>query len=79
GGGLHCQYEPSLHADAEERRQLEVALRHALERNEFTLLYQPVVDARSGRVISFEALARWHSADHGSVSPGRFIPLAEDT
>jgi diguanylate cyclase (GGDEF)-like protein/PAS domain S-box-containing protein len=77
GGGVHFGYEPSLHTDAEQRRVLEVALRHALERNEFSLVYQPVVDAISGVVLSFEALARWTSAEHGAVSPARFIPVAE--
>jgi len=43
------------------------------------LHYQPVVDARSEKVVSFEALARWNSAEHGFVSPAKFIPLAEDT
>ena len=79
GGGDHCRFEPVLHASAEERRQLEVALRKALGRDEMELHYQPVVDSRSERVVSFEALVRWNSADHGFVSPGKFIPLAEDT
>lgn len=79
GGGSHCQYEPSLHASAEERRQLEFALRRALERQELLLNYQPVVDANTEQVVSFEALIRWNSADHGFVSPAKFIPLAEDT
>jgi len=79
GGGEHCLFEPMLHASAEERRQLEVALRTALGRNEMLLHYQPVVDARSESVVSFEALVRWNSAEHGFVSPGKFIPLAEDT
>ncbi len=79
GGGQHCEYEPSLHAHAEERRKLEFALRRALERNEFSLMYQPVVDVDSEEVVSFEALLRWNSADHGPISPVRFIPLAEDT
>jgi diguanylate cyclase (GGDEF)-like protein/PAS domain S-box-containing protein len=79
GGGEHCRFEPVLHASAEERRQLEVALRKALGRDEMELHYQPVVDARSERIVSFEALVRWNSADHGFVSPGKFIPLAEDT
>ena len=79
GGGEHCRFEPVLHASAEERRQLEVALRKALGRDEMLLHYQPVVDARSEKVVSFEALVRWNSADHGFVSPGKFIPLAEDT
>lgn len=79
GGGEHFSFEPVLHASAEERRQLEVSLRAALEREEMVLHYQPVVDARSENVVSFEALVRWNSAEHGFVSPGKFIPLAEDT
>ena len=79
GGGEHCGYEPILHASAEERRQLEVSLRTALGRDEMVLHYQPVVDARSEKIVSFEALVRWNSAEHGFVSPGKFIPLAEDT
>jgi diguanylate cyclase (GGDEF)-like protein/PAS domain S-box-containing protein len=79
GGGIHCEYEPSLHANAEEKRQLEHSLRHALERNEMQLHYQPVVDANSEDVVSFEALIRWNSTEHGFVSPAKFIPLAEDT
>jgi diguanylate cyclase (GGDEF)-like protein/PAS domain S-box-containing protein len=79
GGGEHCRFEPALHASAEERRQLEVSLRSALERDELVLHYQPVVDARSEDIVSFEALVRWNSKDHGFVSPGKFIPLAEDT
>lgn len=79
GGGEHCRFEPMLHASAEERRQLEVSLRKALGRDEFVLHYQPVVDARSQNIVSFEALVRWNSEEHGFVSPGKFIPLAEDT
>lgn len=79
GGGQHFNYEPALHANAEERRQLEFALRRALERRELVLNYQPVVDAISENILSFEALVRWNSMEHGLVSPGKFIPLAEDT
>lgn len=79
GGGRHCGYEPSLHAHAEERRKLEFSMRHALERDEFSLMYQPVVDAVSEKVLSFEALLRWNSNEHGFVSPAKFIPIAEDT
>jgi diguanylate cyclase (GGDEF)-like protein/PAS domain S-box-containing protein len=79
GGAKHRTYEPSLHADAEERRKLEFSLRRALEREELSLNFQPVVDAVTERVVSFEALLRWNSKEHGSVSPIKFIPLAEDT
>ncbi|WP_434785005.1 putative bifunctional diguanylate cyclase/phosphodiesterase [Qipengyuania zhejiangensis] len=79
GGGEHRDYEPSLHANAEERRQLEFSLRNALEKDEMVLHYQPVVDSHTEELVSFEALIRWNSSDHGFVSPGKFIPLAEDT
>ena len=79
GGGEYCRFEPLLHASAEERRKLEVSLRKALQREELLLHYQPVVDSRSEKIVSFEALVRWNSEEHGFVSPGKFIPLAEDT
>ena len=79
GGGEFRCFEPVLHASAEERRQLEASLREALGLDEFVLHYQPVVDARSENIVSFEALVRWNSPEHGFVSPGKFIPLAEDT
>ena len=79
GGGAHFEFEQSLHASAEERRKLELSLREALDRDEMVLHYQPVVDANSENVVSFEALVRWNSKEHGFVSPGKFIPLAEET
>lgn len=79
GGGSHFAYMPSFHAVAEERRVLEVSLRHALERDEFLLHFQPVVDANSERLVSFEALVRWQSPEHGLISPAKFVPIAEDT
>ena len=79
GGGEHYVFEPSLHALAEERRQLELSLRDAIDAQEFVLHYQPVVDANSHDIVSFEALVRWNSKDHGFVSPAKFVPLAEDT
>lgn len=79
GGNTYRTYEPALHAHAEERRKLEFALRRALERDEFHVVYQPVVDATNESVVSFEALLRWNNAEHGAVSPAKFVPLAEDT
>jgi diguanylate cyclase (GGDEF)-like protein len=78
GGSAHNAYEPQLHAHAEERRVLEIALRKALERHEFSINYQPVVSADEGRVIGFEALLRWNNPELGNVSPARFVPVAED-
>ena len=78
GGGVFNSYEPQFHAHAEERRVVEIALRKALERNEFEVHYQPVVNAQSGTIESFEALLRWNNPDLGSVSPCKFIPIAEE-
>ncbi|KLI63394.1 putative bifunctional diguanylate cyclase/phosphodiesterase [Aurantiacibacter marinus] len=79
GGGVHHTYVPSLHADAEERRSLEFSLRNAITEGEMSLNFQPVVNAKTEGVVSFEALLRWNSKEHGFVSPTKFIPLAEDT
>jgi diguanylate cyclase (GGDEF)-like protein/PAS domain S-box-containing protein len=59
--------------------QLESELRRAVERNEFRAFYQPIVSLASGRIIGFESLVRWFHPRRGFVSPGQFIPLAEDT
>jgi diguanylate cyclase (GGDEF)-like protein len=72
-------YEPGLHARAEERRKLELALRNAMDAGEFTLAYQPVVAAQSGEITSCEALLRWHNAELGDIPPAKFIPIAEET
>ncbi len=59
--------------------QLESELRRAVERNEFRAFYQPLVSLASGRIVGFEALVRWFHPRRGFISPGHFIPLAEDT
>ncbi len=79
GGNIHHSYQHKLHASAEERRVLEFELRHALERNQLHLEYQPVVDANNDNGITgFEALLRWQNPKFGSVSPAKFIPIAEE-
>ncbi|BBJ22543.1 putative bifunctional diguanylate cyclase/phosphodiesterase [Candidatus Nitrotoga sp. AM1P] len=62
-----------------ERMSIERKLRHAVERQEFCLHYQPQVDLRSGRIIGVEALLRWNNPETGIISPGYFIPIAEET
>jgi diguanylate cyclase (GGDEF)-like protein/PAS domain S-box-containing protein len=62
-----------------EHLMLETGLRRALEREEFVLHFQPIVDLRTQRVISMETLVRWQHPDLGMVSPAKFIPLAEET
>ena len=79
GGNTHHSYQHKLHANAEEKRVLEFELRHALERNQLHLEYQPVVEANGDNGITgFEALVRWNNPKFGLVSPVKFIPVAED-
>jgi diguanylate cyclase (GGDEF)-like protein/PAS domain S-box-containing protein len=79
GAGNYQFYTPEMTARARERLAIESDLRHALERNQLTLHYQPLVDARSGATIGAEALLRWVHPTLGSVPPLNFIPVAEAT
>jgi len=78
--GKNCWrfYEPIFLQEAYEKMMLTNGLRRALERGELSLHYQPQLTVK-GTVIGFEALLRWNSSEHGSVSPIRFIPLAEES
>ncbi len=70
-------YEDRMHVSALGRVQLETELRRALDREEFRVYYQPLVDLRSGRLSGVEALVRWAHPTRGMVSPAEFIPVAE--
>lgn len=72
-------FSAEMQVTAREFVLLEIDLRHAIERNEFVLCYQPQVDARTHRIIGAEALLRWRRPGHGLVPPQTFLPLAEDT
>jgi len=78
GRGRHHFYDPGLHSDAEERRRLEADLRDAVAHGGLELHYQPVVHTTTERITGFEALLRWNHPQKGSLSPSRFIPIAED-
>jgi len=79
GGNCFRFYTAEMNARAERRLTLETGLRHALERGEFLLHYQPQVDIGTGEIIGAEALIRWQHPDWGLVTPADFIPLAEET
>ncbi|CAO3420702.1 putative bifunctional diguanylate cyclase/phosphodiesterase [Azospirillum doebereinerae] len=78
GGNAVCFYTPEMAAAATRRMLLTMHLTHAIERNEMHLVYQPIVD-KTGRVMSAEALLRWTHHSLGPVSPGEFIPVAEES
>jgi diguanylate cyclase (GGDEF)-like protein len=78
GRGVYRFFEPKMDARMKARRTLELALRKALEKGEFELYYQPVVNLRRQDVHCCEALIRWHHPERGIVSPGEFIPVAEE-
>ena len=79
--GRNCWrfFEPEMLKDAYFKWSLTQSLRHALERNELALHFQPQIKLNDNTVIGFEALLRWNSPEHGMVSPARFIPLAENS
>jgi len=84
GRNNHQFYTARMNETAGERLQMENALRQAIASispasNEFSLHYQPQIDARTGSVVALEALLRWNSPSFGSVPPMRFIGIAEDT
>lgn len=72
-------YESSLNEKNQKEIRLETALRNAIRNEEFELFYQPKVEVVSGEIHSFESLIRWKHPEKGYISPGEFIPLAEET
>jgi diguanylate cyclase (GGDEF)-like protein len=79
GRQLYRFFSPEMNGRARSRLMLEESLRQAIEQNDFALVYQPQIDLASGRLRGFEALLRWQHRVAGTVSPGVFIPLLEET
>ena len=79
GRNIHCFFEPEMDARMQERRSLELALRHAVAAGGLELYYQPLIGMDSNEVEEFEALLRWNDPLRGQISPSVFIPLAEET
>lgn len=79
GRGAWMFFNEEMHAQAVELLATETALRRALDRDEFVLYYQPLVTLNDRRPMGFEALLRWEHPERGLISPGEFLPVAEET
>ncbi|WP_298333862.1 EAL domain-containing protein [uncultured Erythrobacter sp.] len=78
GRGTYRFYSSELAHNANFRQRIEDDLRDALARDEFLIQYQPIVDAKTHKVASLEALLRWQHPERGRVSPAEFVPVAEE-
>jgi diguanylate cyclase (GGDEF)-like protein/PAS domain S-box-containing protein len=79
GKGRAAIFNESMRVRVQRKVNLESGIRKALDAGQFVLHYQPIVSLESGRVEGFEALVRWQHPQHGMISPGEFIPVAEET
>ncbi|MCR8631038.1 EAL domain-containing protein [Paenibacillus radicis (ex Xue et al. 2023)] len=79
GGNSYHYYQPEMNKRSLHRLNLEIHLRKALERDEFRIFYQPIVDLSNGKIYGMESLIRWVHPEWGMISPAEFIPLAEET
>lgn len=78
GPGDYAIFDASMHQNAVARLTLQTDLRQAIERGEFHLAYQPIVDPASGSILSLEALLRWNHPVRGAIGPAEFVPVAEE-
>jgi diguanylate cyclase (GGDEF)-like protein/PAS domain S-box-containing protein len=79
GPGRFAVFEHAMHTAVADRLQLETELHHGIERDEFLLHYQPVFTLDDQRIVAVEALVRWQHPEHGTIGPGAFVPVAEQT
>ena len=79
GGGGYRFFSTEMTQAAGVRREVETELRRAIQNDELELHYQPIIDARTGRICAAEALVRWRHPTKGLIAPDQFIPLAEET
>jgi diguanylate cyclase (GGDEF)-like protein/PAS domain S-box-containing protein len=77
--GTFSFFEAEMDARAQTRRKIEIDLREAIQNDLLQPYYQPLVDLATGRITGFEALVRWPHPERGMISPGEFIPVAEET
>ncbi|MDJ0797594.1 MAG: EAL domain-containing protein [Calothrix sp. MO_167.B12] len=79
GKARHQVFATAMHTEVLKRLRLETDMRRALDKQEFYLNYQPIVSLKTGNIVGFESLVRWQHPEDGFISPGEFIPIAEDT
>lgn len=79
GRNGYCFFDPEMSKVADARHEIESDLRRALQQNELKLYYQPVIDAKTQKICSVEALVRWQHPTKGLILPDLFVPLAEET
>lgn len=79
GGNQYQFYSTAFNIGSSDRLALQSSLRHALERHELLLYYQPQVSLKTGEIVGAEALVRWQHPERGLISPDKFIPIAEET
>ena len=79
GKARYAVFEPGMNDRMTERVEMEVGLRIALEQQQFCVHYQPLIDLKTGHLSGVEALVRWNHPERGLISPGKFIPIAEET
>ena len=80
-GGRHqvCFFDTSMTRDLVRKKEIEAELRAAIQRDELSIFFQPIVDLETGKIRTFEALVRWFHPEKGELRPDEFIPVAEDT
>jgi len=80
-GGRHqvCFFDTSMTRELVRKKEIEAELRAAIQRDELSIFFQPIVDLETGKIRTFEALVRWFHPEKGELRPDEFIPVAEDT
>ncbi len=79
GKAGYTLFNRTMHEESLERLHLEQDLRQAIDRGQLEVFYQPIVELKNQKIIGFEALLRWNHPEKGTISPGKFIPIAEET
>ena len=79
GRSQTCFFDSSMTRDLVRRREIEDELRAAIQKDELSIFFQPIVDLETGRIKTFEALVRWFHPEKGELKPDEFIPVAEET